>query len=158
MSDVTTSIVIGHAEPALAEAWARHRAELWPDEPAEALRKEVDDFFAGRTRHLGAVLFARDPGDDGALLGFVELNLRPYAEGCDSSPVGFLEAWYVSATARRRGVGAALVRAAEDWARGCGCREFASDTLADNQASTAVHLALGFEEVEVIRCFRKSLD
>jgi aminoglycoside 6'-N-acetyltransferase I len=38
-----------------------------------------------------------------------------------------------------------------------GCSEFASDALAENTASAAAHRALGFEEVEVIRCFRKRL-
>lgn len=38
-----------------------------------------------------------------------------------------------------------------------GCTEFASDALAENADSAAAHHALGFEEVEVIRCFRKGL-
>jgi aminoglycoside 6'-N-acetyltransferase I len=57
---------------------------------------------------------------------------------------------------RRRGVGRALVAAA-----GLGldqrCTEFASDTQIDNLASAAAHRALGFTEVETIRCFRKAL-
>ena len=39
-----------------------------------------------------------------------------------------------------------------------GCREFASDAVAGNRLSAAAHLALGFEEVVVIRCFRKDLE
>ncbi|MGH7515538.1 MAG: hypothetical protein ACREOQ_21760 [Gemmatimonadales bacterium] len=38
------------------------------------------------------------------------------------------------------------------------CREFASDTLADNAVSARAHRALGFDEVALIRCFRKPLD
>ena len=38
-----------------------------------------------------------------------------------------------------------------------GCQEFGSDALADNTVSAAAHRALGFEEVEVIRAFRKPL-
>ena len=60
--------------------------------------------------------------------------------------------------ARRRGVGKALVRAAEDWAREQGCAEFASDALLDNHTSAVAHRALGFEETVQIRCFRKVLD
>src|SRR4051794_2687748 len=103
-----------------------------------------------------AVLVAADDGD-GSLLGFAELSRRACAEGCETSPVGFLEGWYVAPESRGRGVGRALVRAAEQWARDLGCREFASDTTVDNTASAAAHAALGFEEVEQIRCFRKSL-
>jgi aminoglycoside 6'-N-acetyltransferase I len=90
-------------------------------------------------------------------VGFAEVSRRAYAEGCETSPVGFLEGWYVVPARRRQGVGRALVAAAEAWARGLGCREFASDTLADNASSTCAHRALGFEEVEVLRCFRKTL-
>lgn len=104
-----------------------------------------------------AVFVAVDAADPSVLRGFAEVSRRAYAEGCETSPVGFLEGWYVVPGARRRGVGRALVEAAERWARGKGCREFASDALADNEVSAAAHEALGFEEVEVIRCFRKEL-
>lgn len=59
----------------------------------------------------------------------------------------------------RRGPGAMpeVVFVAEDWARQLGCTEFASDALAENAGSAAAHRALGFEEVEIIRCFRKEL-
>jgi aminoglycoside 6'-N-acetyltransferase I len=63
----------------------------------------------------------------------------------------------VVAEHRSRGVGRALVASAEDWARRMGCREFASDTEADNALSAAAHRALGFEQVVVQRCFRKQL-
>lgn len=55
---------------------------------------------------------------------------------------------YVVPEARRRGVGRALIAAADEWARAQGCTEFASDTLADNDVSTAAHQALGFEELK----------
>ena len=89
--------------------------------------------------------------------GFAEVSRRAYAEGCETSPVGFLEGWYVVPERRREGIGRALVAAAEGWAHALGCREFASDALAENSVSAAAHRALGFEEVEVIRCFRKGL-
>ena len=101
-----------------------------------------------------SVLVADDYGE---LLGFAELNIRPYAEGCNTDRVGFLEGWYVMPEARRRGIGRALVVAAEAWARSQGCTEFASNTLAENDLSRVAHHALGFEEVEVVRCFRKDL-
>ena len=95
--------------------------------------------------------------EGGRVVGFAEISRRNYAEGCETSPVGFLEGWYVVPAWRRRGVGRAVVQEAEAWARSLGCTEFASDALAENSVSAAAHLALGFEEVEVIRCFRKPL-
>jgi aminoglycoside 6'-N-acetyltransferase I len=84
--------------------------------------------------------------------------MRDYAEGCSTSPVGFLEGWYVVPEHRGRGVGSALVNAAIGWARAQGLSEFASDALYDNAESRAAHHALGFEEVEAIRCFRMAID
>ena len=129
------------------------RGALWPDKSGSHA-DEVARFFAGQLKEPIAVLVAED---NGALLGFAELNIRPYAEGCTTDRVAYLEGWYVEHSARGLGVGRALVAAAEAWAIQHGCTEFASDTLVDNDASAAAHRALGFEEVEVIRCFRKSL-
>ena len=84
-------------------------------------------------------------------------RLREYAEGCNSSPVGFVEGWYVDPEARRSGVGRRLVEAAEDWAREAGCTEMASDSLIDNDEGHRAHEAIGFTEVERLVCFRKSL-
>jgi aminoglycoside 6'-N-acetyltransferase I len=103
-----------------------------------------------------AVLVAEDQASS-ALIGLAEVSRRTYAEGCETSPVGFLEGWYVVPERRRQGIGRALVDAAEVWARELGCRELASDALVDNRVSAEAHRALGFEEVEVIRCFRKEL-
>ena len=86
-----------------------------------------------------------------------ELSIRSIVEGCSSGRVAYLEGWYVVPEARRRGVGRALVEAAEAWGREQGCTEFGSDTQLDNLDSAAAHRALGFTEVEQIRCFRKVL-
>jgi aminoglycoside 6'-N-acetyltransferase I len=96
--------------------------------------------------------------NDGAIVGMLELSLRPYADGCESSPVPFIEAWYVGPEARRRGVGGSLVRAAEQWALENGYREMASDALLDNTESERAHKAVGFEEVERAIRFRKVLQ
>ena len=138
-----------------AEMWLSLRRALWPEYGDDSHEPEVRQFFAGKLKMPLAVLLAEDDND--AVVGFVELSIRAYAEGCSTDRVGFLEGWYVVPGARRRGVGRALVAAAEDWARAQGCTEFASDALAENVVSTAAHQALGFEEVEVIRCFRKLL-
>jgi len=101
------------------------------------------------------VLLAVD--EAGEALGFAELSIRPYAEGCVTDRVAYLEGWYVVPKARRAGIGRALVAAAERWARAQGCIEFGSDALIDNEVSEAAHLALGFMEIEQIRCFLKRI-
>jgi aminoglycoside 6'-N-acetyltransferase I len=147
-----------HVRPVTAEdnaAWLAMRTALWPEEGEGSHAREIARFLSGGSMPtLHAVLLA---DDESGILGFAELSIRAYAEGCDTDRVAFLEGWYVIPAARRRGVGRALVTAAEEWGRGQGCTEFASDALADNTVSAEAHHALGFEEVEVIRCFRKNL-
>jgi aminoglycoside 6'-N-acetyltransferase I len=135
-------------------AWADIRAALWPEEDAAELAHETVKHFAG-ARAAEEIFVAEDVG--GRLLGFLELSLRPYAEGCASSPVPFVEAWYVAAEARHQGVGRGLIEAAENWARLRGFTELGSDALIDNDASHAAHQALGFDETARIVCYRKSL-
>lgn len=146
---------VRHAKPSDVQEWALLRQALWPTEPAAELTAEATAFFVDADTVLEAVLLAET--SDGGLLGFAELSLRPYAEDCRTSPVAFLEGWYVIPAARRHGVGRALVTAAEQWARERGCHEFASDTEVDNSLSAAAHSALGFEDAGTIRCFRKDL-
>jgi aminoglycoside 6'-N-acetyltransferase I len=102
-----------------------------------------------------AVLIAEDDG--GKLVGFAELSIRNYAEDCVTDRVAYLEGWYVVPGARRKGVGRALIAGAEQWGKGQGCTEFASDAVIDNEISAAAHRALGFTETVRIRCFRKQL-
>jgi aminoglycoside 6'-N-acetyltransferase I len=151
-----TSCLVRPVTRADLDRWVDLRCALWPDQPRSELAAEAGAYLDGRGFMLETVLVAVTP--DGAVAGFAELSLRPYAEGCTTTPVGFLEGWFVAPARRGLGIGDALVAAAEDWARGRGCREFASDTTVDNTASAAAHAALGFEEVEQIRCFRKALS
>jgi aminoglycoside 6'-N-acetyltransferase I len=104
-----------------------------------------------------AVVFVAEREGGRGLAGFAEVATRPYADGCETSPVAYLEGWYVDPDARRHGVGRALVRAAEGWARERGLREFASDALLENVISQRAHEALGFVEVERAVRYRKPL-
>ncbi len=143
---------VREARPEDATEWLRMRNALVESEDHA---QEIPEFFANNWPEPFAV-FVVDRGN-GSLAGFVEVGTRPYAEGCDSSPVGYLEMWFVDEDVRRAGVGAMLVRAAEDWARSAGCAEMASDALIDNEVSFHAHHALGYTEVERIVCFRKKL-
>jgi aminoglycoside 6'-N-acetyltransferase I len=133
--------------------WLRMGEALFLDESREEIERSMRDFFA---RNEGAVFIAER--DDGTACGFVEVGLRSYAEGCESSPVAYVEAWYVDEDVRQTGYGRALLRAAEEWAVAAGFREIGSDALLDNVVSHRSHRACGYEEVERIVVFRKSLD
>ena len=67
------------------------------------------------------------------------------------------DGWWVDPDTRLHGVGAALVKAAEDWARDRGLTEMASDALITNEISHAAHRALGYAETDRVVCFLKRL-
>lgn len=141
------------AEPRDADAWLSMRRLLWP-EGEQDHAPEIEAYFAGPTPRWSCLVAVDDAE---RVVGFVEVGLRGYAEGCSTSPVGYLEGIFVQDAHRRSGVARELVRAAEAWARGCGCTEMASDRLLENEVSGRFHEALGYEEVERIVCFRRSL-
>ncbi|MEK7729139.1 MAG: aminoglycoside 6'-N-acetyltransferase [candidate division KSB1 bacterium] len=141
-------------QPNDAVAWERMRQALWPSSTSEHAA-EIAAFFSERENAAVEALIALD--DAGKPLGFVELSIRNYAEGCSTKRVAYLEGWYVEPHARRQGVGAALVKAAEAWGRNQRCSEFASDTEWHNEISATVHRALGFVETDRIICFKKDL-
>lgn len=124
------------------------RQSLWPDSTAE----EVEDFF----QQPKWTTFVAEK-ENSKLCGFIEVGQRPYAEGCETSPVAYIEGWYVDPDVQRQGVGRKLVQRAEAWARKNGFTEIASDTWLENETSIEAHKALGFNEVERLVCFVKEL-
>src|SRR5207302_1232805 len=96
--------------------------------------------------------------EDDTACGFVEVGTRPYVDGCDTSPVGYIEAWYVDPDVRRAGVGRALLDAAEDWAVERGYSEIGSDALLANEVSHRAHRASGYDEVDRVVQYRKPLN
>ncbi len=131
---------------------------LWPKTDVAELAKELvallDGNFPGPFPII--VLLAEELG--GRIVGFIEVDLRSHADGCDPSrPTGYIEGWYVAPQCRRRRVGAKLVAAAEDWARNQGCTEMAPDAWLDSDDSQRAHEALGFEVVDRCVHYRKDL-
>ena len=133
--------------------WLRMRDALWPGALSDH-DEETRTYFRD-ARHVPVVFVAEV---DGALVGFLELDYRKYAAGCASSPVPFIEGWYVDPASREHGVGRALIDAAESHARRSGYHEIASDAALENVGGIAAHRAAGYDEVERVVCFRRSLD
>jgi aminoglycoside 6'-N-acetyltransferase I len=150
-----TALRVRPIEAADAAAWLEMRCALWPDGSRQEHDSEVAEFLAGKASRLDTAFIAI--AANGQAVGFAEVAIRPYAEGCYSGNVAFLEGWYVVAEARRQGIGLALVRSAEEWARRLGCTEMASDAQLTNSVSLVAHLTAGFAEVAQLRCFRKPL-
>ncbi len=132
------------------ERWLAMRHELWPETASAELAAEVAEWAHGKT----GVFIAEEGGEP---VGFAEVSMHDRAPGCTTSPVGYLEGWWVAEDHRRQGIGTGLVEAAEEWARRRGASEMGSDAHADNEGSRAAHRALGFSEKRPVARFHKTI-
>jgi len=145
-------IVIRQMGAADRPVWAGMRASLWPDETPQQHAAGIDQLLKDGEAWGFA---AETPA--GAAVGFAEIGIRKYANGCDSRPVAFLEGIWVSEEFRRRGIGAQLVSHIESFLTVRGFHELGSDTPLDNGASQSAHVGWGFSETERVVYFRKLL-
>ena len=126
------------------QMWGSHTIDELETEFIETLNDEKAAFF---------IKYAND-----LPVGFAQCGLRTdYVEGTESSPVGYLEGVFIEADYRKSGYAKELLLACEQWAKNMGCTEFASDCELDNVGSLKFHLAMGFDEVNRIICFKKRI-
>jgi len=133
---------------------------LWPKSSAEEHAKELRLILGNQSALVVTTpieIFVEE-AIDGRLVGFVEVDLRSHADGCDPlHPVGYIEGWYVAESHRHNGIGKKLLAAAEEWARSHQCIEMASDAVINNEVSQRAHEALGYEVVDRCVHYRKKL-
>ena len=136
----------------------RQHLALWPNASADEHAQELTLILEGNPPLTMPLIILVAEASDRTIVGFLEVDLRSHADGCNPSrPVGYIEGWYVDQNYRQRGIARKLLAAAEDWARGQGCVEIASDTWIDNEISQRVHEALGYEVVDRCVHYRKKL-
>jgi aminoglycoside 6'-N-acetyltransferase I len=138
-----------------AATWTMLRSRLWRSADADELAAEARAFLEGATVPTIAAVFIAEEGT--TALGFLELAVRSFSDGCESMPVPHVEGWYVEPSARGKGIGGALMDSAEAWARDHGFTELASDTEPWNERSIAAHARCGFRETERLVKFCKTL-
>ena len=86
--------------------------------------------------------------EDGVVLAFARVT--PYSDRCVYDGVGE-HGVYVARAARGRGLGVMLLRALCVAAEEAGLYKLTSRIFSDNEASRAVHVSAGFEEVGIQR-------
>jgi aminoglycoside 6'-N-acetyltransferase I len=148
-------MVIRSVRPDDAAAWALLRSRLWRSADAGELAAETRAFLDGQLMPTIAAVFIAE--EEATALGFIEVAIRSFSDGCESMPVPHVEGWYVEPFARGKGAGRALMDSAETWARERGFTELASDTEPWNERSIAAHARCGFRETERLVKFCKTL-
>ncbi len=148
----TSFIVRPLRETDLGE-WLRLRLALWDGTDEDAHKDEMVDII----EHPDSQHVFVAENTDGRMIGFLEASIRPFVEDCVTDHVGYLEGWFVESPYRQKGVGGSLVTAAEQWARGKGCTEMASDAEIGNELSVTAHRQLGYEETSRLVHLRKDL-
>ncbi len=145
-------MTIHPVQPSDKSEWLRMRQALWSEYDGHS--EDLERYFSQpKPNHI--VMVAKTV--EGNICGFIEVDSRSYAEGCETSPVAYIEGWYVDPEQQKQGVGRLLVQAAEKWAKDQGFTEIASDTWLENDVSIQAHKALGYEEIERLVCFAKML-
>ncbi len=136
-------------------AWSEMRYALWTwDSVADHAEQAEELYLVGHPDRYALMAF----DEHGKAMGFAEATIRrDYVEGCETSPVVFLEGLYVKPEMRHLGVAKALAEAVGEWGKTQGCTEYASNALLDNVDSHQFHAAIGFEETVRVVFFRKDL-
>lgn len=120
--------------------------------PADTLFRE----FEALLKNNKALLLVLEIKEQ--IQGFSQVQLRSdYVEGCQTSPVGYLEAIYVTPEYCRQGHGTALLEEAKAWTKAQGCSEFASDTELTNENGYRFHIKSGFQETNRLITFKQDL-
>lgn len=133
--------------------WLKLRQELWPHCHEKKHIEEINNYLSSDKK--SAFLAYKD----NTAIGFLECSLRyDYVEGASNSPTAYLEGIYVAKSYRKEGIAKKLLEQAILWAKEQGCNEIGSDTNIANQASIAMHLALGFSEKNRIVHFIKKVS
>ncbi len=121
-------------------------------EPSNALA--VQAFVRERFQKRDTQFFVAR-ANDGTLFGFAHLLLS--LDTLSLRPIGILEDIYVTEAARGRGVGGALLDAAETYARECGLARLTLSTAHQNRTAQRLYLAKGYVPDQRFRSFNRFL-
>lgn len=92
--------------------WVALRPQLWPDASTDEHAAEVEAVLADESARATTFVASGLEG----MLGFIEASIRTdYVNGCDTTPVAFIEGIYVRPESRGQGIARALCEAVEAW-------------------------------------------
>jgi RimJ/RimL family protein N-acetyltransferase len=143
---------VRRAEPADAPALAALTAAVGREPEGWLLYDAGGTSVAAERRYVR--LARRDPNaavlvaeEDGEVVGRLSISRDPHPASAHVADLGVV----VAASHRRRGIGAALLAAAEDWARGAGVEKLELHVFPHNGPAIALYEKRGYEREGVRR-------
>ena len=134
-------------------SWAEMLSKLHPEQSAAEFETELETWTALPEPYVGFLAFTSRE----KVIGMVDARVRNYAEGSPQFRAAYVEDLWVDPEHRRSGIAKLLLAAVESWARDQRLSWLGSDTDLGNVESQQWHLASGFDEVERLTVFGKSL-
>jgi len=113
---------------------------------------EIERRFDRIAAEQNALLIA-DEG--GSALAWIHVAVHPYLESDATAEIAGL---VVADGHRSRGIGKALVDAAESWAMGKGCRALRVRSRIVRERAHAFYERAGFQRIKTQHCFEKPID
>ena len=146
------SITIKKMEQENTNEWASMRLKLWSDYTIQEHIADIQEVLESKNYSGYMALLANSQP-----IGFAEVSIRPYANGCEEKPVPFLEGIWVDPAYQRQGVGKSLLRQIGNDLITHGYTELCSDAEINNETSHRAHHKWGFYETERVIYYRKPL-
>ncbi len=131
--DATRAVVLASAVAGEEEGWLL----------ADARWRSAGDerrYIRALQRHPDAAVYVAEL-ESGELVGRLSLMRDPHPSSSHVADLGLM----VAATHRRRGIGTALMRAAEDWANTAGVTKLELHVFPHNSGAIALYEKLGYE-------------
>lgn len=144
-------VIITVANKSDIDDWVNARTLLWPKHNTEYHAKEV---VSSLNNSSNLNLMARV---NNQFVGILEASIRPYANGCQNTPVVFLEGVWVRKEFRQHSIGMKLIEFLENWAIDNNFSEICSDTDIENKIAQTAHIKWGFNKTETVVYFRKEI-
>ncbi|MBZ5763759.1 GNAT family N-acetyltransferase [Rhizobium sp. VS19-DR104.2] len=146
------SILIRKMQRTDSDLWAAMRSRLWDRLSFEEHSADIERLWNGEK---GNGYIAQTP--DRTAVGFAEISIRDYANGCTAQPVPFLEGIWIDPNHRRNGIGRLLITNITDDLIVQGFHELCSDADVGNRRSHQAHKNWEFSETARVVYFRKPL-
>ena len=142
-------MVVRPMTPRDAEAVARLSGQLGYPSSAD----DVERRFRALAGNPDLALLVAEDGD-GGVIGWIHVGGRRFLT---SDAFAQIDGLVVEASARRRGAGRALVRAAEEWARGRGYAVLRVQSNVQRTEARPFYESMGYEVIKSQWVFRKTL-